>query len=120
MNSLMPLMRFLRALLTIPSIVAGAVGGCHLLPLGHSTLMRLTWFSDWGREASKRGNRYLCKIAGTRLGMLDFNLSALHHVGRRSGRTYVTPLSAYPLGDGFVLVVAYPYVDWCENVLAAG
>ena len=120
MNSLMPLMRFLRALLTIPSIVAGAVGACYLLLLGYSTLMRLRWFSDWTREASKRGNRYLCKIAGTRLGMLYFNLSALHHVGRRSGRTYVTPLSAYPLGDGFVLAVAYPYVDWCENVLAAG
>ncbi len=33
---------------------------------------------------------------------------------------YVTPLSAYPLGDGFVLAAAYPYVDWLENVLAAG
>ena len=52
--------------------------------------------------------------------MLYFNLAALHHVGRRSGRPYVTPLSAYPLGDGFVLGVAYPHVDWCENVLAAG
>ncbi|MGO9071403.1 hypothetical protein [Mycobacterium sp.] len=32
----------------------------------------------------------------------------------------MTPLSAYPLGDGFVLAVAYPHVDWSENVLAAG
>lgn len=32
----------------------------------------------------------------------------------------MTPLSAYPLDDGFVLAVAYPYVDWCENVLVAG
>jgi len=52
--------------------------------------------------------------------MLYFNLSALHHIGRRSGRPYVTSLSAYPLGDGFVLAVAYPFVDWRENVLAAG
>jgi len=37
-----------------------------------------------------------------------------------SGREYVTPLSAYPLGDGFVLAVAYPQVDWAANVLAAG
>jgi len=29
------------------------------------------------------------------------------------------PESAYPFGDGFVLSVAYPKVDWCENVLAA-
>jgi hypothetical protein len=77
-------------------------------------LMRVRWVSDRTRQLSKRGNPYLLKIAGTRLGMLYFNLSALDHVGRRSGRPYVTPLSAYPLGDGFVLAVAYPYVDWCE------
>ena len=59
------------------------------------------------------------RIAGTRLGMLYFNLGALHHVGRHSGRSHVTPLSAYPLGDGFVLGLAYPHVDWCENVLAS-
>ncbi|MBV8346558.1 MAG: hypothetical protein JOZ49_03180 [Mycolicibacterium sp.] len=29
-------------------------------------------------------------------------------------------MSAYPRGGGFVLGVAYPHVDWCENVLAAG
>ncbi|GAA4290041.1 hypothetical protein [Mycobacterium paraffinicum] len=57
---------------------------------------------------AKRGNPYLRAVAGTRLGMFYFNLSALRHVGRRSGRTYVTPLSAYPLGDGFVLAAAYP------------
>ena len=32
----------------------------------------------------------------------------------------MTPLSAYRLGDDFVLAVAYPKVDWCDNVLAAG
>jgi hypothetical protein len=58
--------------------------------------------------------------AGTRLGMVYLNLSALHHVGRGSGRSYMTPLSAYPLGDGFVFAVAYPKVDWCDNVQAAG
>ena len=26
----------------------------------------------------------------------------------------------HPLGDGFVLAAAYPFVDWLENVLAAG
>jgi len=78
------------------------------------------YLSDWTRQASKKGNRWARRIAGTRLGMLYFDLGALHHVGRRSGREYVTPLSAYPLGDGFVLSVAYPKVDWSENVLAAG
>jgi deazaflavin-dependent oxidoreductase (nitroreductase family) len=113
------LSRGLRVLLTAPLALAGAVVAAYLLLLGWGWLMRIRWVSDWTRQSSKRGNRYLRKIAGTRLGMLYLNLSALHHVGRRTGRTYVTPLSAYPFGDGFVLSVAYPKVDWCENVLAA-
>ncbi len=45
----------------------------------------------------------------------------LRHTGRRSGRTYVTPLRAYPFGDGFVLTLSYgPDVDWCHNIMASG
>jgi len=45
----------------------------------------------------------------------------LLHVGRRSGRCYLTPLGAYPFRDGFVLNLAYgPEVDWCRNVMASG
>jgi deazaflavin-dependent oxidoreductase (nitroreductase family) len=112
--------RFLRVLVTLPAIVAGAVVALYLLLLGWGMLMQLRQLSDRTRQLTKRANPYMRKVAGTRLGMLYFNLSALHHVGRRSGRDYVTPLSAYPLGDGFVLAAAYPYVDWLENVLAAG
>ena len=120
MTSRTPLIRFLRRLFTVPAIVVGAVAALYLLLLGWGMLMQVRWLSDRTRQLTKRANPYLRKVAGTRLGMLYFNLSALHHVGRRSGRAYVTPLSAYPLGDGFVLAAAYPYVDWLENVLAAG
>ncbi|WP_244168216.1 TIGR03086 family metal-binding protein [Mycobacterium paraffinicum] len=92
----------------------------YLLLVGWGMLLRIPRVSDSTRQLTKRVNPYLRTIAGTRLGMLYFNLSALQHVGRRSGRTYVTPLSAYPLGDGFVLAAAYPHVDWLENVLDAG
>jgi len=74
-------------LLTAPIALAGGVVAAYLLLLGWGWLMRIRWVSDWTRQSSKRGNRYLRKIAGTRLGMLYFNLSALHHVGRRTGRT---------------------------------
>ncbi|GAA2420627.1 PNPOx family protein [Mycolicibacterium llatzerense] len=110
----------LRVLSVAPIVMAAAVAGLYLLLLAVSPLMRVRWFSDRIRRFGKTANRPIRRIAGTRLGMLYFNLSALHHVGRRSGQTYVTPLSAYRLGDGFVLGVAYPHVDWCENVLAAG
>jgi len=105
-----------KALLAIPV----AVAVLYLALLSFSVLMRVRWVSDKTRQASKRANRWARQVAGTRPGSLYFNLAALHHVGRRSGREYVTPLSAYPLGDGFVLAVAYPHVDWSENVLAAG
>jgi len=109
----------LRALVTIPIAVGGAAA-LYLLLLGYSALLRVRWVSDRTRQSTKRFNRFVCGLAGTRVGMLYFNLSALHHVGRHSGRAYVTPLAAYPLGDGFVLAVAYPEVDWLRNVLAAG
>jgi hypothetical protein len=102
-------------------VLAFAVVVFYLILVAYSPLLRLKWFSDRTRRFSKTANRHVpSKIAGTRLGMLYFNLSTLHHIGRRSGRAYTTPLSAYPLGDGFVLAVAYPEVDWCRNILAAG
>ena len=104
---------FVTALLAMPVVL-------YLVLLAFSVLMRIRWVSDKTRQASKRANRWMRTVAGTRLGSLYFNLAELHHVGRRSGREYVTPLSAYPLGDGFVLAVAYPHVDWAENLLAAG
>ena len=48
--------------------------------------------------------------------------AAIHHVGRRSGRTYTTPVVAKLVGNETV-VIPLPYgpdTDWCRNVLAAG
>jgi deazaflavin-dependent oxidoreductase (nitroreductase family) len=45
----------------------------------------------------------------------------LEHVGRRSGRTYRTPVVALPVLDGFVVPLPYgTHVDWLLNLLAAG
>ena len=47
--------------------------------------------------------------------------SIVRHVGRTSGRTYQNPVSAYPLGDGFVIPVLYgAESQWVRNVMAAG
>ncbi|HKI43363.1 MAG TPA: hypothetical protein VKA66_24040 [Mycobacterium sp.] len=108
---------------TVPRLLARLLviaAALYLLLFGWGMLMHIRRVSDWTRQLTKRGNTYLRKYAGTRPARLYFNLSALHHVGRRSGHEYVTPLSAYPMGDGFVLAAAYPHVDWLENVLAAG
>lgn len=109
-----------RKLAALPVVGVCVVVALYLLLLGWGMLMNVRRISDWTRQLTKRANPYLRRVAGTRPGMLYFNLSALHHIGRRSGHIYVTPLSAYPLGDGFVLAAAYPHVDWLENVLATG
>src|SRR5579859_4030060 len=45
----------------------------------------------------------------------------VRHTGRRSGRTYETPIIVEPVKDGFVFELTYgPDVDWYKNVQAAG
>src|SRR6266480_7077658 len=45
----------------------------------------------------------------------------VRHIGRRSGKTYETPIMVEPVGDDFVIALTYgPEVDWYRNVLAAG
>jgi len=47
--------------------------------------------------------------------------SIVRHVGRRTGREYRNPVSAYPLGDGFVIPVLYGADShWVRNAMAAG
>ena len=53
---------------------------------------------DAARPAS---NRVFHKISGRRLRAY----SIVKHVGPRSGREYVNPAIAYPLGDGFVIPI---------------
>lgn len=48
-------------------------------------------------------------------------LAVLHHRGRTSGRSYDTPVQAYPVKDGFLVGMAYGTdVQWAKNLLAAG
>jgi deazaflavin-dependent oxidoreductase (nitroreductase family) len=43
------------------------------------------------------------------------------HVGRRSGRTYRTPVNLFRRGDGYVIALTYGGdSQWVRNVLAAG
>ena len=68
---------------------------------------------------NKRANAFFLKISGGRFRAY----SLLKHTGRKSGKEYRTPVSAFPMGDGFVLALLYgdaAEVDWCRNVMAAG
>jgi len=73
---------------------------------------------DQIRAMNKRTlNRLTRKFAS-----LSFGPFALvHHIGRRSGKPYETPIMVKPLKDGFIIALTYgPDVDWYRNVMAAG
>ncbi len=47
--------------------------------------------------------------------------SVVRHQGRRTGRTYETPVWAVPTEDGFVIAIVYGAgTDWLKNVMASG
>jgi hypothetical protein len=109
---------FFRFLLTLAAVFGSLFFGL----LAWGILIRNKAVSEKTRRLSSRMGKggLIPRIAGTRFGSLYFNLAVLKHVGRKSGREYVTFLSAYPLGDGFVLTLAYPHTDWCSNIMATG
>ena len=48
-------------------------------------------------------------------------LAVVSHVGRRSGRTYRTPVSLFRRGDGYVIALFYGAdSQWVRKVLSAG
>jgi deazaflavin-dependent oxidoreductase (nitroreductase family) len=56
-----------------------------------------------------------------RAGRANSPTAALHHVGRKSGRLYVTRLAAEPVAGGFIIPLVYgDDTDWCRNLHAAG
>jgi deazaflavin-dependent oxidoreductase (nitroreductase family) len=61
-------------------------------------------------------NRVFLKVAGRLPGF-----AIVHHVGRRTGRTYRTPVNAFRNEGGYIIALTYgPESDWVQNVLAAG
>ena len=61
-------------------------------------------------------NRVLGRFTGRLPGF-----GTIVHRGRRSGRTYRTPVNVFRSGDGYVVALTYgAQTDWVRNVLAAG
>lgn len=62
-------------------------------------------------------NPVMLKVAGRK----QSPYAIIHHVGRRSGHAYATPVVAELSSDRFVIALPYGTgVDWYRNVLAAG
>jgi deazaflavin-dependent oxidoreductase (nitroreductase family) len=70
------------------------------------------------RPMTKVFNPVVRKFAGRRRFMMA---AQIHHVGRKSGRSYVTPATARRAGDLIVVPLSFgSKSDWVRNVLAAG
>ena len=87
--------------------------GDELLPVLPSALVRTVM-----RPMTRLLNPVFVRLAGKR----HFPAAAqLHHVGRRSGRPYVTPVGARLSGDIIVIPLTFGnQSDWSKNVRAAG
>ena len=70
------------------------------------------------RAGSRRLNPFMMSLArGRHVPML----AIIHHRGRRSGRSYTTPLAARKTTNGFVIPLTFgEQADWFRNVQAAG
>ena len=70
------------------------------------------------RVGIRRLNPLILSLAGSpSLPML----AVIYHHGRRSGRSYATPLGARPVADGFVIPLTFgKQANWFSNVQAAG
>jgi deazaflavin-dependent oxidoreductase (nitroreductase family) len=70
------------------------------------------------RAGTRRLNPLMLSLAGSsRLPML----AVIYHRGRRSGRSYATPLGARPIAHGFVIPLTFgEQANWFRNVQAAG
>src|ERR687884_2070620 len=62
-------------------------------------------------------NRLMLRFAGSSRS----RFAVVRHVGRRSGRSYETPIIVAPMGADVVVALTYgPQVDWYRNLRAAG
>lgn len=74
------------------------------------------------RDGVRMFNKHVLNPAMLHLaGRKHWYASAIRHTGRVTGTSYVTPVVADPVPDGFIIPLPYGTgVDWLRNVLAAG
>lgn len=73
-------------------------------------------------DAVRRINKSVTnpRVAST-AGTAGTQTSLIRHTGRKSGRTYETPVDVVPTASGFLIALPYgTRVDWLRNILAAG
>ena len=71
------------------------------------------------QSALRKLTQVMRPLAMRSAGTEKSNTSVVRHVGRRSGRTYETPVVAVEHDDSFLIAIPYgERTDWVKNVLA--
>lgn len=63
--------------------------------------------------------KYINPVA-VRLARLTPGVTVIKHRGRKSGRQFETPVSAYRSGSTVAIMLAHGKTNWVKNILAAG
>jgi deazaflavin-dependent oxidoreductase (nitroreductase family) len=72
-------------------------------------------------RAVAKFNRRITNPLAVRFGGWAPLNGTLEHVGRKSGKTYQTPLNIFETADGFVVPIGYGLEShWVQNALAGG
>jgi deazaflavin-dependent oxidoreductase (nitroreductase family) len=72
-------------------------------------------------RAVAKFNRRITNPLAVRFGGWAPLNGTLEHVGRKSGKTYQTPLNIFETADGFVVPIGYGVEShWVQNALAGG
>ena len=88
--------------------------------LGAGLAIYWRWFPRAGLKwTNEVGNPWLVERGLVGRGASE--LGTIEHIGRRSGRRYLTPIHPVATADGFRIVVPLAErSEWAKNVLAAG
>jgi deazaflavin-dependent oxidoreductase (nitroreductase family) len=71
------------------------------------------------QSLARFNRKYTNRLTGPVAGHLP-GFGVVVHRGRRTGRTYRTPVNVFRRPGGFELALTYGAGDWSRNVLAAG
>jgi deazaflavin-dependent oxidoreductase (nitroreductase family) len=105
----------------VVAVIVGTLIGAVLVFLG-LLLAGLRWQLGPVVDLIRRMNRSVTNPRVMRTaGTAQTHTSVIQHIGRKSGRTYETPIDTIETSTG--LLIALPYgtrADWLRNVLDAG
>jgi hypothetical protein len=107
-------MRWIGRLIGLVVVALGAIGVIFVLGMRTKSPLVLDNIRRFNRGFT---NPRVLKTAGTP----GASAAVIHHVGRRSGLSYATPVGPFAVGESFVIALPYgPGTDWVRNVLESG